>query len=298
MRLEKKATLISTSTAALLVVVKMTVGIISGSVAVLASAIDSMLDLLVSLFNYFALHTSEKAPDDSFQFGKSKIEPLAAVIEGVVISFSALFILYEALSKITHPKALAHMNISITVMVFSFIITAILVYFLSYVAKKTNNLVIKADALHYKTDLFSNGAVLMALVLISYTAEQLIDPIIGILIAVYMVYSAIPIIKEGVYMLLDVSLQTQEIEKIQKIIETSKSVLAYHDLQTRSSGAHIFISLHAVFPISISLYDAHLISDAIEAKIKALFPKNKTHVLVHMDPYDDSEINALEESYS
>ena len=297
MRLEKKATVVSTSVAGLLVIMKMTVGILSGSIAVLASAIDSMLDLLVSLFNYFALHTAEKDPDDQFHYGRSKIEPLAAVMEGVVISVSALFIFYEALSKMAHPREMLHLNSSIGVMIASFIITSGLVYFLSSVAKKTDNMVIKADALHYKTDLFSNGAVLMALVLISYTAEQLIDPILGILIAIYMIYSAIPIIKEGILMLLDAALDPADIDKITDTLDAEKAITDYHYLQTRESGSHIFVSVHAVFNISTSLYDAHLVSDSIEDKIKALFPEKITHVLVHMDPYDDSEMNEIEDRY-
>jgi len=297
MRLEKKATVISTSVAALLVVMKMTVGILSGSIAVLASAIDSFLDLTVSLFNYFALHNAEKDPDEQFHYGRSKIEPLAAVIEGVVVSLSALFILYEALLKIAHPREMVHMGESIAVMIASFIITAFLVAFLNSVAKKTKNMVIKADALHYKTDLFSNGAVLMALVLISYTAEELIDPILGIGIAIYMIYSAIPIIKEGVLMLLDAALPQEEIEKVIAIIEDEPIITAHHNLKTRESGSHIFISVHAVFNVSISLYDAHLIADKVEANIKELFEDKKTHILIHMDPYDDSQINDEEEEW-
>ncbi len=297
MRLEKKATVVSTSVAGLLVVMKMTVGVLSGSIAVLASAIDSFLDLTVSLFNYFALHNAEKNPDEQFHYGRSKIEPLAAVIEGTVVSLSALFILYEALVKIAHPREMAHMSESIAVMIASFIITAALVIFLNRVAKKTGNMVIKADALHYKTDLFSNGAVLMALVLISYTAEQLIDPILGIAIAIYMIYSAIPIIKEGVLMLLDAALPEEDVQKIVDIIESEPVITAHHNLQTRESGSHVFISVHAVFNVSISLYDAHLISDNIEAKIKALFEDKKTHILIHMDPYDDSDINDDEEEW-
>lgn len=297
MRLEKKATIVSTSVAGLLVLMKMTVGILSGSIAVLASAIDSMLDLLVSLFNYFALHTAEKDPDEQFHFGRSKIEPLAAVIEGVVVAFSALFILYQALVKIAHPREMVHMSESIVVMILSFIITAFLVYFLSYVAKKTQNMVIKADALHYKTDLFSNGAVLMALVLISYTAEELIDPILGIGIAFYMIYSAIPIIREGVLMLLDAALEAEDIQKIESVLKSEKAITNYHYLQTRESGSHIFVSVHAVFNVSISLYDAHLVSDKVEDKIRELFPNKKTHTIMHMDPYDDSEINKEEDRY-
>lgn len=298
MRLEKKATIVSTSVAAFLVLMKMTVAIFSGSIAVLASAIDSMLDLIVSLFNYFALHTAEKDPDDQFHFGRNKIEPLAAVIEGVVISFSALFILYEALTKIAHPREMAHLPVSIGVMIASFIITAFLVMFLNHVAKKTKNMVIKADALHYKTDLFSNGAVLMALVLISYTAEELIDPILGIAIAIYMIYSAIPIIKEGVLMLLDAALESEDLQKIKNILDEEKDITDYHQLQTRESGSHIFISVHVVYNISISLYDAHLVSDRLEDKMKKLFKDNRVHTLIHMDPYDDSKINEMEDDYS
>ena len=297
MRLEKKATVASSSVAALLVLLKLTVGILSGSIAVLASAIDSLLDLTVSMFNYFALHNAEKHPDEHFQFGRSKLEPLAAVIEGTIISLSALFILYEAISKIVHPQMMKHMSESISVMVASFIITGILVIFLSYVAKETNNMVIKADALHYKTDIFSNGAVLFALVAIQYTQEELIDPILGIAIAIYMIYSAVPIIKEGVLMLLDVALAQEDIEKIEEVLKNEPEITAYHYLQTRESGSHIFISYHLVFNVSISLYDAHLVADKIEAKIRALFPEKKVHILTHMDPYDDSQINEEEEEW-
>ncbi len=297
MRLEKKATVVSTSVAALLVVMKMTVGVLSGSIAVLASAIDSFLDLTVSLFNYFALHNAEKDPDDNFHYGRSKIEPLAAVIEGVVVSLSALFILYEALVKISHPREMSHMAESVWVMIASFIITAALVTFLNYVAKKTKNMVIRADALHYKTDLFSNGAVLMALALISYTGEQLVDPILGIGIAIYMIYSAIPIIKEGVLMLLDAALSEKDVETIKEVITAEPVITAYHDLKTRESGSHIFISVHTVFNVSISLYDAHLIADRIEDKLRETFEDKKVHTLIHMDPYDDSEINEIEDVY-
>ncbi len=297
MSLEKKATVVSTSVAGVLVLLKMTVGVLSGSVAVLASAIDSFLDLTVSLFNYFAIHNAEKNPDENFHFGRSKIEPLAAVIEGTVISFSAFFILYEALEKIIHPHEMQYMAESIYVMIASIIITGFLVAFLIYVAKKTNNMVIKADALHYKTDIFSNGAVLFALGAVAYTGEGLIDPILGVAIAFYMIYSAYPIIKEGILMLLDAALSPEDIKKIEKVIWSEPDITGFHDLRTRESGSHIFITFHAVFNVSISLYDAHLVTDKIETKVSALFPNKKVHLLTHMDPYDDSDMNEEEEQW-
>jgi len=276
MSIEKKATVVSTSVAAVLVILKMTVGILSGSIAILASAIDSMLDFIVSLFNFYALNTSQKAPDENFNFGRSKIEPLAAVIEGTVISLSALFIFYEALTKIAHPRQMQFMETSIVVMLISIILTLGLVIFLNSIAKKTGNMVIKADTLHYKTDIFSNGAVLLALGLVSYTGEELIDPILGIGIAIYMIYSAIPIIKEGILMLLDAALEEEDREKIITLLKSNTTITDYHYLTTRESGSHIFISVHLVFNVSISLYDAHLASDNIEAEIKELFDEEKS----------------------
>lgn len=290
MRIEKKATLISSTVAFILVAFKLTVGIFSGSVAVLASAIDSLLDMVVSAFNYFALHNSDKEPDEQFNFGRRKLEPLAAVIEGTIISLSALFILYEAISKMVQNNPIEHLNLSILVMIGSMVITAGLVTFLTIVAKKTGNMVIKADALHYKTDLFSNGAVLVSLIVISFTEYTLIDPILGVGIAVYMIYSAYPIIKEGILMLLDAALDPESVIKITAILDNESDINSYHDLLTRRSGSDIYISVHAVFSVSTSLFDAHFIGDKIELALKNCFPENTVHPLIHLDPYDDSEV--------
>lgn len=289
MRIEKQATLISSSVAFILVTLKLSVGIVSGSVAVLASAIDSLLDLVVSAFNYFALHNSDKEPDEMFNFGRKKLEPLAAVIEGTIISLSALFILYEAISKIIKHEEISHLNISIMVMIASLVITAGLVIFLISVAKSTGNMVIKADALHYKTDLLSNGAVLASLLFISFTQYTLIDPILGLGISFYMLYSAFPLIKEGIMMLLDAALDQASVAKIHKVLNDESRINGYHDLRTRRSGSEIYLSVHIVFSISTSLYDAHLVGDEIELEMQKLFPNEVVHPLIHLDPYDDSE---------
>jgi len=291
MRIEKKATLISSSTAALLVTIKMIVGIMSGSIAILASAIDSFLDLLVSIFNYFALHQSEKKADAQFNFGRGKLEAIAAVMEGTIISISGVFILYNAIDKLLHPKVIAYMDLSLIVMGISIVLTAALVLFLVSIAKKTNNLVIRADALHYQTDLYTNGAVLIALGVIHFTDFEIIDPILGIAIAIFMVYSAYPIVKEGILMLMDISLDEEETKKIQDYLLLVDNINSTHHLTTRRSGSDIFITVHVVFNISISLYDAHRVSDNIEEGLQGLFTNERVHSIIHMDPYDDSDIN-------
>lgn len=295
MRIEKKATLISSSVAFVLVTLKLTVGIISGSVAVLASAIDSLLDLVVSAFNYFALHNSDKEPDEKFNFGRRKLEPLAAVIEGTIISLSALFIFYEAISKMVQGSVISHLQASLGVMIASLIITAGLVLFLNSVAKRTGNMVIRADALHYKTDLLSNGAVLASLAFIALTDYTFVDPILGIAISIYMLYSAFPLIQEGIMMLLDAALDSESVKRINHLLDNENAITSYHDLRTRQSGSDLYISAHIVFNVSTSLFDAHQVGDRIEYALINLFPDNTVHPLIHLDPYDDSNTNNQEE---
>ena len=295
MTLQKKATIISSSVAVILVIVKLFVGIISGSVAVLASAIDSGLDLAISLFNLFAVSNAEKPADKTFNYGRGKIEAIASTIEGIIIALSGFFIFYQAIQKIVHQEPVTHLSSSIGVMIISLIMTAALVLFLNYVANITQNMVIKSDALHYKTDLLSNGAILVSLITIYFTDFYLIDAILGILIAIYIVYSAFELIQDGVLVLLDASLDEEIVEKIKEIIKNEPDVNDFHWLRTRKAGNDYFVDVHLVLTPEISLLEAHRIGDIVEAKIKSIHNDANWLINIHLDPYDDSEIN-IEES--
>ncbi|RLA70572.1 MAG: cation transporter, partial [Epsilonproteobacteria bacterium] len=234
---QKKATVVSTSVAVVLVIVKLTIGIASGSIAVLASAIDSLLDSVVSLFNFFAIKKSEEHPDEHFQYGKGKIQALAGVIEGTVITISGIYIMYESIKKMINGSTTGLLGPSIAVMLFSIVATYFLVRYLMRIAQETNSIVIKADALHYKTDLWSNGAVLVALGLIYLTGLDIIDALFGLGIGLYIIYSAYEIIEEGVLVLLDRALDKEIVNEIEEIISTHEKVTGYHWLKTRTDGA-------------------------------------------------------------
>ena len=163
--------------------------------------------------------------------------------------------------------------------------------FLNYVAKKTNSMVIKSDALHYKTDVLSNGAILISLILIYSTGIQIIDAIMGVIISVYIIYSAYEIIKEGVYVLLDAALDEDIVNEIRSIIETEEGVNDYHYLKTRKSANTNFVDVHLVFNDGISLLKAHSIGDKIEDKIANINKNEEWIINAHLDPYDDSIIN-------
>jgi len=291
---EKKATIVSTSVAAFLTVMKLTIGVASGSVAVLASAIDSTLDMFVSLFNYFAINTSEKPADSIFNYGRGKVEALASVIEGVVISLSGFFLLYTAFQKYINDEVSTYVDISLIVMVISLFITLMLVAYLNAVAKKTNNMVIKADALHYKTDVYANGAVLLSLLLVFLTGNEIFDIIIGGAISIYIIYSSYELIEEGVFVLLDRSLDEETTQKIVAILDESKDINDYHFLKTRTAGNNNFVDVHLVFDCVMSLMEAHRRADKIEDKIKLIDTKQEWIINIHMDPYDDSDINNKE----
>ncbi len=294
MTLQKKATIIASITATVLIIIKLTIGILSGSVAILASAIDSVLDLIISAFNYFAINKSEQPANKTFNYGKGKIEALAAVIEGTIITMSGLFILYQAIKKAYAGGETTFLGSSILVMAISLVITIALVIFLNYVAKKTNNMVIKSDALHYKTDVLSNGGILISLLLIYSTGFHLMDAIMGVIISIYIIYCAYEIIKEGVYILLDAALDEKIVNEIKNIIRNEEKVNDFHYLKTRKSANTNFVDVHLVFNNGISLLKAHSLGDKIEDKI-ALINKNEIWIInIHLDPYDDSHINDQE----
>lgn len=287
----KKATVVSSSVAALLTIIKLVVGIASGSVAVLASAIDSVLDMFVSVFNYFAINNSEKPADKNFNYGRGKIEALASVIEGTIITVSGLFLLYQAIKKAINGEVSAYLGISLTVMIISLIITIALVLYLNKIAKQTNSMVIKADALHYKTDVYTNIAVLVSLVLVNFTGIELIDVIIGGGISIFIIYSAYELIQEGVLVLLDRAVEEEIVSEIIQIIKEEKQINTYHLLKTRDAGSKTFVEVHLVFDCIITLMDAHKVTDRIEEKIKILDTNRNWVINIHMDPYDDFEIN-------
>ena len=295
---EKKATVVSSTVALILTILKLTVGVLSGSVAVLASAVDSILDLGVSLFNYFAITNSEKPADRTFNYGRGKIEALASVIEGTIITLSGIFLFYMAIKKYFNDEVSTYLEVSLVVMIISLIITIGLVAYLNAVAKKTNNMVIKADALHYKTDVWTNIAVLVSLVLVTLSGNEIFDVLIGGAIAIFIIYSAYELIEDGVLVLLDRAIDEELTTSIKELFKTEKAINDYHFLKTRQAGQNIFVEVHLVFDCLITLMQAHRVSDIIEEKIKLLDIDKNWVISIHLDPYDDSIINKEENNKS
>ena len=292
--LEKKAPIVAMSVAFFLAIIKFSVWLISGSVSLLSSAMDSLLDTWVSVFNYFAIKFSQNPADEDHPYWHWKIEWIAATIEWTVIILSWIYIVYESINKFIYPSEIIHLSWSIIVMLISIIATLWLVYFLNYVYKKTNNLVIKWDSLHYKMDLYINISVLVVLVIIFFLPSLTwIDWIVWLLIWIYIIHEAWWLIKEWIDLLLDKALE--EHEEVKKIIEEylwKNKFESYHCLKTRAWGSKDkFVEFHFVMDPKTTILDAHKLWDEIEDEIKKLDKNSTWHVIWHVDPYDDSKTN-------
>lgn len=286
----RKATLTATCAALLLIAVKLTVGLLTGTVTVLASAADSALDFLVSSFNVYAVRTIERPSDDTYNYGRGKMEGLAAFLEGLFIFASAAFILRQAIAKLMHPAGIPERGLywALGAMGFSILVTASLVAYLRALSQKSQSLIIRADAAHYKTDLLTNAGILLALVLIRITGWVWLDPVLAIGISLYVARAALPLLKTGAHMLLDRALDEETVVKIRDIAAThSDRVTGVHEVKTRRSGEVNFVEFHLVFDEKIRLIEAHRIADEIEMRIRAL-EKTRWVINIHLDPVDDS----------
>ena len=291
-KLEKKAPVVATSVALFLAIIKFIIGILSGSVALLSSAIDSLLDTWVSIFNYFAIKFAQDPADREHNYGHWKIEAIAATLEWVIITLSGLYILYASIKKIVIPEQIEYINWTLLVMFISIIATWWLVYYLNYVYKKTWNIVIRWDSLHYKMDLFTNIAVILVLIILYFFPTlSWIDWIIWLFIWLYIIKEAYSLIKQWVNILLDTVIdEHNEVEKIINSFVINKKINWFHDLKTRSSWSNDkFVEFHLVLPPETTILESHTIWDEIENKIENINSKYNWHFIYHLDYYDDSK---------
>lgn len=283
-----KATLIASLCAFSLASLKFIVGLIGGSVAVLSSALDSLMDFVISILNFFALKKSAHKSNADYNFGFDKIEALMGLLEALFIGAMAVFIFYEGARKLYHKEGVEDISLSLAVMFFAMIVSLILTLFLNKVAKKSKSLIVEADSLHYKTDFLTNFATFLALILLYFTGWHFIDGAFGVVISFYILFSAVKIAKKSVEMLMDKALDEKVVLRIKELINENAEVISFHELKTRVSPNINYISVHLVFCPLISLMQAHQISDNIEDKIKAEFKDEKFNIQIHLDPYDDS----------
>jgi ferrous-iron efflux pump FieF len=280
------ATYSSVATALLLVSMKLGAWLMTGSVSILASLMDSLMDSAASTLNLLAVRYSLVPADEEHRFGHGKAEPLAGLAQAAFISGSAVFLILHAVERLRFPRVLEDVGIGVAVMVVSIVLTALLLLIQRRAIQKTQSTAIRADALHYATDLLTNLSVIVALLLSSY-GWVWADSAMAIGVAAYIFYSAGRIGYEAVQHLMDRELGPEIEEQILTIARREPEVRGIHDLRTRQSGQMRFVQLHLELDGDLVLDRAHAIADRIEREIAALLPD--AEVIIHQDPSDVTE---------
>jgi ferrous-iron efflux pump FieF len=281
-RLRRMATYASVAVAAVLIAVKFAAWLETGSVALLSSLVDSLLDAVASLVNLVAVRHAMSPADREHRFGHGKAEPLAVLGQSAFITGSAMLLLAEAVRRLIWPVPVENPPAGIAVMIFSIAVTIALVLYQRHVVRRTGSIAITADELHYRSDLVLNTSVIAALLLGSVLDFPLLDPLFGAAIGIWIVYSAVRLARLSLFQLMDHELPDEEREKIRAIAQSHPDVAAAHDLRTRVAGPTAFIQIHIEMDGGLSLIRAHEISDEVEAELRAAYPH--AEVMIHQDP--------------
>lgn len=271
-----------------LALLKLFTGLLTGSLAVLSSAIDSLLDLLMSGVNFMAIRQAEQPADACHPYGHGKFETLASIFQSFVIAASGLWIIYEAIQRLMTASPVTRTGIGIAVMTVSMVASYLISRHLRRVAKTTDSTALEADALHFSMDVYTNLALLAALIAITLFELPWLDPTMSILVAVYILYEAVKLLRQGLRDVLDEQLPETVRNEIETLIEEHKhDLFGYHHLRTRRAGSQKLIDFHLTVCKHMSVTEAHDITDYIEKKISEKIIGSD--VTIHVEPcrHDD-----------
>ncbi|MGC9400888.1 CDF family cation-efflux transporter FieF [Vibrio genomosp. F10] len=280
-RLVTMAAWTATAVATLLMIVKIVAWWLTGSVSLLASLIDSLLDISASVVNLMVIRYALQPADKEHTFGHGKAESLAALAQAMFISGSACFLILNGIDRFFRPHELNSPELGVYVSFFAMVVTFALVAFQKHVVRKTGSQAIAADSLHYQTDLYMNGAIMIALGLSWFGVTQA-DAVFAIGIGIFILYSAFKMVTEAIQTLLDRKLPDEELEQIRAHCLEIEGVLGVHQLRTRMAGPTRFIQLHLELDDNMILIEAHRIADKVEDRLIEAFPG--ADVLIHQDP--------------
>lgn len=275
--------LIAMATVTALILVKGGIAWWTGSLAIMASLVDSSLDLLASSANWLAIRHSNQPPDDDHRWGHGKVESLASLVQAALVSGSAFFLIWQSFTRFHTPQPLQHLSAAMGVMGASMLISIFLGAFLNYSGHKYQSLALRADALHYTSDVWSNGATIAAFVAISNAGWDWLDPVMCLATAVIMGKSAYDIARTAIHQLMDRELPDDMRQKIlEAALSASPDVRGVHNMRTRQSGRTLIVDLDAEINEHLSFREAHDVTQHISDAIKAT--AGDCIVNIHADP--------------
>jgi cation diffusion facilitator family transporter len=267
-----------------LIILKVIVGLLSGSVSIISEAIHSFMDLLASFVAYFSVRISDTPADERHPYGHGKFENISGVVEALLIFVAAFWIIYEAVKKIIEPTKVEQIGFGFAVMIISAIVNIIVSRKLYLVAKETDSVALEADALHLKTDVYTSFGVSAGLLLMWISGIHLVDPIIAIFVALLILKESYELFSKAYAPLLDLALPANDVSQIAEIIQNHcTSEMSFHNLRTRKAGNYKYVDFHLNLDPNKTVREAHEICDRIEENIKSAF--NYTEVTIHVENF-------------
>jgi ferrous-iron efflux pump FieF len=283
MDIKQKASLFAITSASILALSKFAVGLISGSMAVASSGLDSLLDVFMSGMNFFAIKKAAKPADIDHQYGHGKAADIAAVIQSFVIIFSGIAIFHSTGEKFLRKEVISYSVFDLGVMILSLAFSAVISTVLRRVGKKTGSTPLKADALHYTSDLYSNSAAIAAIVITYYTRITYFDYLFAIITGFIIIFSAIKILREGFLGLMDTRIPETVEKKIEDIIDkTPYPYAGYHKFRSRFSGNKKYVDFHLLICRKANIDESHKLASKVEHELE-----NKIEaidVVIHIEP--------------
>jgi cation diffusion facilitator family transporter len=277
-----------------LILLKVTVGLLIGSVAVISEAIHSAVDLIAALIALFAVRVSRQEADDSHPFGHGKYENLSGTIEAVLIFGAAAWIIYEAVCKLISPEPMEAPVWGVAVMMVSALVNIFVSRRLFKVGKETDSIALQADAWHLRTDVYTSLGVMVGLLAIWIIRlinpgldVHWLDPAVAIFVALLILRTAWDLTREAARDLLDVSLPSEDVDWIKGfVLATWPQVRSFHNLRTRKAGPNRFIDFHVAVDSGMTVGEAHALGDEIVHAIKERFALSRVNI--HVEPCDHS----------
>lgn len=278
-----RAARLSIATASGLALLKLTAGIATGSLAVLASAVDSLLDILMSGVNFLAIRQAEQPADQSHPFGHGKFETLATLFQALVIAGSGCWIILESIQRLLAGSLPKQLGSGILVLLLSAGASLWISRYLRRVGRQTESSALEADALHFSMDVYTNGALVLGLILIAWLQTPWLDPVLSLLVACYILIEAVRLVRHGLRDILDEGLPEAVRLEITSLIEAHHQYLVdYHHLRTRRAGSQKIIDFHLTVCKHLSVEEAHDIADHLERRIEEHI--SGADVTIHIEP--------------
>ena len=281
-RLTTRAALASITMAVFLVAIKSYAAWKTGSVAMLGSLADTALDLVASIVTLVGVRWAAMPADDDHRFGHGKAEALAALIQVVMISISALGIAWRAVDRLTSKTETSGLELGLAVSIVAIAATFALLAYQRHVIHRTGSVAIQTDHLHYKSDLLLNASVIVALLLDQWFGWRMADPLFGVAIAGWLLFGAWRAASQSINQLMDKEWPEEKRSTFLAAAAEHPELAGLHDLRTRTSGAYDFVQFHVWVPGTWTVEDAHERMDVVEAKLQDRFPG--TEILIHLDP--------------